>query len=116
VFQDRLGEAYLQVRAAHALLEEQAGLVWADARTARPLSMHARAVVRAMVSEVTAMATSAVDTAYNLAGGSAVYDGSPIQGRLRDMHTVTQHAVTARESRKVLGGTLVGEANQSLLW
>src|SRR5262249_40432688 len=33
-----------------------------------------------------------VDACFALAGGDAVYDSSPVQRRLRDIHVATQHA------------------------
>jgi len=32
------------------------------------------------------------DACFSLAGGSAVYDTSPLQRRMRDLHTAGQHA------------------------
>jgi alkylation response protein AidB-like acyl-CoA dehydrogenase len=109
VFQDRLGEARMDLLAARALLTEQAGLAWADAAAGREPAAPDRAARRATGSRVTALAKDAVDTAYGLAGGSAVYERSPLQRRLRDIHTATQHAVTGRDFYRALGAALVGE-------
>jgi len=37
-------------------------------------------------------AARVVDACYTAAGGSALYESSPLQRRLRDIHTLTQHA------------------------
>ena len=37
-------------------------------------------------------AARVVDVCYTVAGGTALYESSPLQRRLRDIHTLTQHA------------------------
>jgi len=37
-------------------------------------------------------AARVVDVCYTAGGGSALYEKSPLQRRLRDIHTLTQHA------------------------
>ena len=75
----------------------------------RPLSDFDRAGVRATATHVTGLAARVVDTAHALGGGTSVYDSSPLQRRLRDIHTATQHFVAARDSYAALGALLVGE-------
>jgi alkylation response protein AidB-like acyl-CoA dehydrogenase len=115
VFHDHVGEAYMAVQAARALLYQQADEAWARALSGEPLPVVARAALRATAAEVTATAARAVGTAYTQAGGSTVYDSSPLQRRLRDIHTATQHAVTSRHSYGLVGSALVGETDESLL-
>ena len=50
---------------------------------------------------ITTACVRAVDACFALAGGSAVYDASPLQRRLRDMHVAAQHA--AVHQRHYLG-------------
>jgi indole-3-acetate monooxygenase len=109
VFQDRLGEAYMTLRAARALLHQEAAAAWATAATGRVGAPLDRACLRATAAQVTAMATQAVHTAHALAGGSAVYDTSPLPRRLRDIHTATQHFVNGRDFYATVGAILAGE-------
>jgi len=51
------------------------------------------------------VAAQAADTAWELAGGSAVFPGSPFERRFRDIHMVTQHFVV-NEGRYGEGGRL----------
>ena len=64
------------------------------------LAMSARAAVDAWV--VTSM--------YHLAGGSSIYDSSPLQRRLRDVHVATQHMMIAPRTWELAGSVLLGEA------
>jgi hypothetical protein len=52
-----------------------------------------------------ATSARAVDQLYTLAGGSAVYDSSPLQRRLRDVHAVTQH-VTSHQRHYASAGAM----------
>ncbi|WP_055483322.1 acyl-CoA dehydrogenase family protein [Sphaerimonospora mesophila] len=109
VFQDRLGEAWLTVRAARALLHEEAGAAWETATAGRVAEPLGRACLRATAAKVTDLAARAVRTAHELAGGAAVYQTSPLQRRLRDIHTATQHFVNGRDFYATVGALLVGE-------
>lgn len=50
----------------------------------------------------------AVDSIYTLAGGSAIYAGSPLQRYLRDIHTVSQHMMIAQPTWELTGRVLLG--------
>ncbi len=115
LFQHRLGQADADLRAARALLHAEAAGAWAAAVEARPLAPVVRAQLRATGAHVTQMATAVVDTAYNLGGGTSVYNSCPLQRRLRDIHTVTQHAGVAPASYAAVGAALVGEDISKLM-
>ncbi|MET8087594.1 acyl-CoA dehydrogenase family protein [Micromonospora sp. NPDC005237] len=108
VFHDRLGEAHVALRAARALLHREAATAWETARRGEVLSALDRACLRATATQVTATALQAVQTAYALAGASTVFDSSPLQRRLRDINTATQHFVNSRDSYATVGGLLAG--------
>jgi alkylation response protein AidB-like acyl-CoA dehydrogenase len=109
IFQDRLGEAHMTLQAAQALLDRIAEDTWHSIGADRPLSRFDRATVRATATHVADLTARVVDTAHALGGGTTVYDTSPLQRRLRDIHTATQHFVAARDSYATLGAMLVGE-------
>ena len=92
-FQYELGRVAADVRAARAVLHAQAKSLWehALAGTLRDDALHTLATQTAVW-----LATTGVRVAgacFTLGGGGAVYDTSPLQRRLRDMHTAAQHAV-----------------------
>lgn len=108
LFQDRLGEAQMTCAAARALLYDQAAAVErneADGVVPPPAE---RSRLRATAATVATLTSSVVDTAHGLAGGSAVYEGSPLARRLRDMHTSTQHFVNGRDYYGMLGALAAG--------
>jgi len=109
VFQDRYGEADAIWRAARALLHAEAEQAWAKATRDEPFSLLERARMRATGSQVVALVTQVVDAAYAAGGGSSVYEASPLQRRLRDIHTLTQHIGISRDAFGQVGALLAGE-------
>jgi alkylation response protein AidB-like acyl-CoA dehydrogenase len=105
VFQDRLGEAEMTLRAGRALLyaeiAEAEGSVGGE-------ELRSRLRVRAAGAQVVELAGRALDVAYRLAGGTAVYRSAPFERRLRDMAAATQHFAVGRSSYTLLGAHLAG--------
>ena len=57
-----------------------------------------------------------VDTAWTLAGGTAVYDTSVLGRCVRDAHVVTQHIMVAPKLNETLGKFLLGvEFNAAMI-
>ncbi len=53
---------------------------------------------------------------YDLAGGSAIYDHSPLQRHFRDAHTATAHFQVNEASRELPGRILLDQpADASML-
>lgn len=73
----------------------------------RPTSEQ-RAILRLASTSAVSSAVQAVDTAYNLGGGSSIYSASPLQRRFRDIHTITQHVMVNQSSLEAAGRALLG--------
>jgi indole-3-acetate monooxygenase len=73
-----------------------------------PLSIERRARLRLAATHAVERATAAVDAAYRLAGGSAIYETSPLQRRFRDVHAATQHMLIAPATWELTGKALLG--------
>jgi alkylation response protein AidB-like acyl-CoA dehydrogenase len=108
LFQDQLGEAYVQLEAGRALLRSQVDSLMAATESGHELSRLRQATVRSAASFAMSCSARVVDTAYRLAGGSSVYDGSGVQRRFRDIHTALQHAHSGRQQYAVVGAILAG--------
>jgi indole-3-acetate monooxygenase len=61
---------------------------------------------------VTSACVRIVDACFRLGGGSALYENSPLQRQLRDMHAAAQHAFV-QERHYVGGGKLLLDRHQS---
>ena len=114
LFQARLGEADMTLRAARALLYAEVDGAWERVGSGEQLALLDRARLRAMAPRVTSLAVQAVDAAYTAAGGSSLYDSSPLQRRLRDIHALTQHAAVSSDFYAVSGALLAGEDVDSM--
>src|SRR3954470_6237454 len=96
------------VRAAGALLDEEIGAAWERAVAGAGVDVEQRAALRLAATHATAVSTRATDTAYTLAGGSALYESSPLQRRVRDAHAATQHMLVAPATWELTGRVLLG--------
>ncbi|GAA4899675.1 hypothetical protein [Streptomonospora salina] len=106
-----LARAEARMHAARAFLLETLEDLWRPALDGATADTLTRSRARLAMSHATAEAAAAVDTVYTLGGGAAVNTTSPLQRRLRDAHTITQHVqVTARAyplyGKLRFGGTL----------
>jgi alkylation response protein AidB-like acyl-CoA dehydrogenase len=70
-----------------------------------------RRLLHAIADETwaTSRATDVVDTAHRFAGGTAVYAESPLQRRLRDIHTLAQHFIVRPDTLTTAGAVLNGQ-------
>lgn len=108
--QYRLGHAETTLRATRAFLRAEAGRVWQFAVTGEEVDTGALTTrILATDSWVAQTCAAIVDTCYTVGGGPSVYDTSPLQRRLRDIHTLTQHASLSESALTKNGAALVGQ-------
>jgi indole-3-acetate monooxygenase len=114
--QVEFARAEAALRSARAFLLDELASAWELAVAGDAVPVEVRAAIRLAASHVAATCASVVDTAFTLAGGSAVYDTSVLGRCLRDGHVVTQHIMTAPKLNETLGKVLLGvEADTSML-
>ncbi|MEH2486599.1 acyl-CoA dehydrogenase family protein [Bradyrhizobium sp. AZCC 2230] len=92
IFQYELGRISADLRAAQAFHEVQVASHW---RRALSGTLNDPDLLVEGARSATWLATTCVgiaDACFALAGSSAVYDSSPLQRRLRDLHVGAQHA------------------------
>jgi len=92
IFQFELGRVVADLRAARALFQAQSASHWhhAVAGTRMGAALLAESSQAAVWTTTTCVRVA--DVCFALAGGSAVYEHSPLQRRLRDLHVAGQHA------------------------
>jgi indole-3-acetate monooxygenase len=106
VFQLELGRTYADLRAAQAFLQAQVASHWNHA-LAGTLNDEALLVEGTQASAwIASTCVGVADACFALAGSSAVYDTSPLQRRLRDLHVAGQHA-HVQQRQYVAGGKLL---------
>jgi alkylation response protein AidB-like acyl-CoA dehydrogenase len=104
-----LGRADMMLRAARALMYEQAASAWEVVDRGGELTMTERARMHSTGWQGITMAKEVVEIAYSLGGGTSLYDTCTLQRRMRDIHAVSQHIAASRDPVMWLGGFLAGE-------
>jgi len=109
-----LAEAAL--RSARAYYYEAIAEAWAAANRDGEITVTHRRDLRLATTHATQASASAVDRMYTLAGGSSVYQRSPLQRIFRDVHVATQHMMVASSTLELTGRLLLGlETDTSML-
>jgi indole-3-acetate monooxygenase len=108
LFQNQLGEADAQLRGARGLLYADAAAAWGTAVAGAEFTPEHRARMRAAITWAATTAASVVDMAYHAGGGSAIYAGSHLQRRFRDVHALSQHFLVKRDTFTTSGAVLAG--------
>ncbi|NNE10667.1 MAG: hypothetical protein HKN41_00295 [Ilumatobacter sp.] len=114
--QTEFARAEVAWRAARALLHQEVGDAWARATAGEAVSVDDRVAMRLAAAHAAATSVTVVDAAWTLAGGTAVYDASPLGRCVRDVHVVTQHIMVAPKLHETLGKRLLGvEFNAAMI-
>lgn len=106
--QIELARAEAKLRSARAFLFDEMQSEWALIVEGNPASIEGRTGIRLAATHAASVGADVVDTAFTLAGGTAVYDASPLGRCLRDAHVVTQHIQTAPKLNEIIGKLLLG--------
>jgi alkylation response protein AidB-like acyl-CoA dehydrogenase len=114
LFQAELGRIEADLRAAQALLEIQTASHWrhALAGTLKDPALFVEASQAGVW--ISATCVRVADACFTLAGAAAVYETSPLQRRMRDLHVAAQHAIVHPRVNREAGMRLLGDDNPSL--
>lgn len=72
-----------------------------------PISVSQRRDIRLATTFATHESAAIVDRMHALAGGSSVYQSSPLQRCLRDVHVATQHMMVSESTYELAGRLLL---------
>jgi alkylation response protein AidB-like acyl-CoA dehydrogenase len=107
--QGLIGRTEADLRAARAYLYATANAMWRDLSTTGQFSPAHRSAVRLATTWTIQRAAKVVDTAYHMAGATAVFRSNPFERRFRDMHAITQQ-IQARDTHyEDVGKMIVAE-------
>ena len=107
--QIELSRAEATLSAARAFLLDEVSSAWDAACAGSRVSTEHRARIRLAGVHAAESAVRATDAAYTLAGGPAVFETSPLQRCLRDVHTASQHLQVSPRLHETLGRVLLGQ-------
>ena len=106
--QTEFAKAEAQWRSARAYLRDEVGSAWQTACAGDPVSVEARVAIRLAAAHAVAACVAVTDTAFTLAGGTAVYETSVLGRCVRDVRVMTQHIMVAPKLNETLGKHLLG--------
>ncbi len=106
--QAAVGAAEAALRAARALYYEAIEEAWEAAQQDAPVSVPLRVGLRLAGTHAVRTAADVARSMYDLGGGSAIYEPSPLQRRFRDAHAATAHFQVNPAIWELTGKVLLG--------
>jgi alkylation response protein AidB-like acyl-CoA dehydrogenase len=113
--QTALATAESALEAARAGYYQAIDAAWRASQDEAPVPLQARTRLRLAATHGVRVSADVVRTMYDLAGGSAIYDGAPLQRRFRDAFTATAHFQVNEASRELPGRILLGQASEAAM-
>ena len=107
--------AEASLRAARALYYQAIDDAWVAAQSAEPVSVELRTGLRLAATHAVRTAADVAWSMYDVGGGSAIYDGSPLQRRFRDAHTATAHFQVNPATWELLGRLLLDQPTDTAM-
>jgi alkylation response protein AidB-like acyl-CoA dehydrogenase len=108
--QGLIGRTEAALRAARAYLFGTADEVWRDLVDGDPLTEGHRVAIRIASTWTIHQSAAVVDTAYRMAGATAVFAANKFERRFRDMHAIAQQ-IQARDTHYEDGGRAILAGN-----
>jgi alkylation response protein AidB-like acyl-CoA dehydrogenase len=104
------------LEAARALYYQAIETAWQASQGGDGVSVETRNRLRLAATHAVRTSADVVRNMYDLAGGTAIYDSSPLQRRFRDAYTTTAHFQVNEASRELPGRILLDQpADVSML-
>ena len=113
--QSAVAAAESSLEAARAGYYQAIDVAWQASLDAPPVPLEARTRLRLAATHGVRVSADVVRSMYDLAGGSAIYDGAPLQRRFRDAFTATAHFQVNEASRELPGRILLGQATEAAM-
>jgi alkylation response protein AidB-like acyl-CoA dehydrogenase len=114
--QAAVATAEAALSAARALYYESIDAAWQASQEANPVPVALRNRLRLAATHAVRTSADVVRNMFDLGGGSAIYDGAPLQRRFRDAFTATAHFQVNEASRELSGRVLLDQpADVSML-
>jgi alkylation response protein AidB-like acyl-CoA dehydrogenase len=106
--QSALAEAEAQLRSADAFYWQVLENIWHAVTHGADITPAARADLRLISTFAVRTSLQVIRTAHDIAGGSSVYKDLPLQRRLRDAETMSQHMITSAATFELVGRVKLG--------
>jgi len=106
--QFQIGEAEARLRSARAYVETTTGQAWRSVLASGALGLVQRMDLRLAATFAIHEARAVAGSAWEIAGASAIFSGSPLERRWRDINTVTQQLQARKSHLQDVGAYLLG--------
>ena len=103
------------LEAARAGYYQAIDAAWQASLDGPAVPLESRTRLRLAATHGARVSADVVRSMYDLAGGSAIYDGAPLQRRLRDAFTATAHFQVNEASRELPGRILLGQTTEAAM-
>jgi alkylation response protein AidB-like acyl-CoA dehydrogenase len=110
-----VARAEASLRSARAFYYEAIAEAWAAAQSSEPVGVELRTGLRLAATHAVRAAADVARDMYDLGGGSAIYDGSPLQRRFRDAHTATAHFQVNPATWELTGRLLLDQPTETAM-
>lgn len=114
--QEKLARAEAALRAARSFFYESVDDAWRAAQRDQPVSDGVRAALRLASTHAARVAAEVASSMYELGGGTAIYETSPLQRRFRDANTATAHFLVSPVTFELTGRILLGLPARTDQW
>lgn len=116
VIQATVGRSEAHLRSARAFLTEAVHEIWSEAASTGAITLDRRAILRLATTHAIRLAVEVVDSVYNAAGVTAIFEGNPIQRHFQDIHVISQHTQGRLSHYELVGKHALGlKVDQSRL-
>jgi alkylation response protein AidB-like acyl-CoA dehydrogenase len=110
-----VAQAEASLRAARALFYQAIDEAWEAAPSAEPVSVELRTGLRLAATHAVRTAADVARSMYDLGGGSAIYDESPLQRRFRDAYAATAHFQVNPAAWELTGRLLLDQPTETAM-
>jgi alkylation response protein AidB-like acyl-CoA dehydrogenase len=115
VVQSKVAILEAQWQSSRAFLLQTLADMWQVASRGESFTLEQRAALRLAGVHAVHQCKEVVETAYHLAGGSAIFENQPFERRLRDINAVTQQVQGQFANFEIAGQVLLGLPSSSRL-
>ncbi len=103
-----VGHAEANLRSGRAFLTEAVRDIWRSASETGAVTLDQRAALRIATTHGIRLAVQVVDTVYNAAGATAVYESHLLQRHFQDIHVISQHMQSRMAVYELVGRHWLG--------
>jgi indole-3-acetate monooxygenase len=116
VVQATVGRSEAQLRSARAFLNEAVREIWTEAASTGSITLDRRAILRLATTHAIRLAVDIVDSVYNHAGVTTIFEGNLLQRHFQDIHVISQHTQGRLSHYELIGKHALGlEVDQTKL-